>query len=783
MRRPRLVLLGVLLLAFVLRLFRLEDAPIWWDEGLAVWAARMPLADMAAWTAVDVHPPLYFSLLHLWQQAAGETEFAVRFLSAAFGVLTVAVLWQLGLAVMRGRAWVALAGAVFLTLSRFGIWWSQETRMYVLGGLLCTLSLLFVLLLQRRFTMARAMAYVIVTALALWTLYLLAFLLIVEGLYWLWSLRALPDARQRWRSLLRWAALQAGVLALFIPWLFYALPRMRSWSVQTPFDAGLFARLYATLLTVGVSTNIDAWRWPVALIFALVILGALALVWRRGRTGAPTGKPAPAGGGILLLLLAVLIPPFAVWLLTTLPRGFGYSPKPEARYLLPYAPAFSLLAASALAGVATTINMATTTGVATTPLRRRARWLAPALFCTLAAIQVWSLAAYYRDRYLPDDYQSVAQTLAAHIRPGDGVLLHTDQPWPVFAYHYDQPFAGTPNAQEATPASVDSFLRPLWEQHDAIWLVVNEDALRADKDRLYEAWLDGQATARQEWRLGDKRVLAFARTPERAATLADLAPGYQPPSASTQMQGPAGRLVGWEQPLRRLRSGEPAHVAAYVAQLGSGRATLTLGDPPLAQTEATIAPGAGVVRLPLTIVPPATAKPGWLPWRLSLGAGAETVGWVQLVSRQSKEPAAEAISPQHSVGAIFGEPPLVRLLGYDLSQPVAGQPLALTLYWQVLDQTPTSYKVFSHLIGADGRPAAQGDDFPAHGERPTTTWQTGEVFGDTYSIPLPPGLPSGRYPLKVGFYDPVTGSRLPARDASGAAQPDEQVVLGEVEIP
>lgn len=769
-RRPRLILLGVLLLAFVLRLIRLEDAPIWWDEGLAVWAARMPLADMAAWTAIDVHPPLYFALLHFWQQAAGEAEFAVRFLSAAFGVLTVAVLWQLGLAVTRGRAWVALAGAMFLTLSRFGIWWSQEARMYVLGGLLCTLSLLFVLLLQRRFTLARAIAYVIVTALALWTLYLLAFLLIIEGLYWLWSLRTQPDARQRWRSLLRWAALQAGVLALFIPWLVYALPRMRSWSVQTPFDAGLFARLYATLLAVGVSTNIDAWRWPVALILALVILGVLALFWRRGQSGAQTGKPAPAGNGIVLLLLTVLIPPFVVWLLTALPRGFGYSPKPEARYLLPYAPAFYLLAALALAGFHQRF-------------KRRAPWLVPVLFCALVAIQVWSLAAYYRDRYLTDDYQSVSQTLAAHVRPGDGVLLHTDQPWPVFAYHYDKPFAGTPNAQEATPASVESFLGPLWEQHNAIWLVVNEDALRADKDRLYEGWLDEQATARREWRLGDKRVVAFARTPERAVTLADLAPGFQPSSSSPPLQGPHGRLVGWEQPLRRLRAGEPAHVAAYIAQPGSGSATLTLGDPPLAQTEAMVAPGTDVVRLPLTIVPPATAKSGWLPWRLSLGAGAETVGWVKLVGRQRQDAAAEAVSPRYPVGAVFGEPPLVKLLGYDLGQPVADQPLVLTLYWQVLDRTSTSYKVFSHVIGADGRPAAQGDDYPAHGERPTTTWQPGEVFGDTYSISLPPDPPSGRYPLRVGFYDPVTGARLPARDASGAVQPDDQIVLGEVELP
>ncbi len=764
-RRPRLLLLGVLLLAFALRLFRLEDANIWWDEGLAVWSARMPLGQMAAWTASDVHPPFYFILLHFWCLAVGETEFAIRFLSAVFGVLTVAALWRLGLAVAPNRPRVAqvaaLGGALFLALSRFGVWWSQETRMYALAGLLCTLSLLLALLLQRRFTIRRAIAWLLVTAAALWTLYLLAFLLVVEGLYWLWRLRSLPSTRMRRRSLTRWAVLQIAALSLFVPWLLYALPRMRSWSVQTTFDVGLFARLYATLLAVGASTDIDAWRWPVIIIVAALILGLLALFWNRRRTAAPAG--------IVLLVLAVLIPPLVVWLLTAMPRGIGYAPKPEARYLLPYAPAFYLLAAWSLAGFGQLFG-------------KRAPWLVPALFCALVAVQLWSLAAYYHDRYLSDDYQSVAQTLIAHVHPGDKVLLHTDQPWPVFAYHYPQPFSGTPNAQEATPANVDAWLRPLWPQSDALWLVVNEDALRADKDRLYEAWLSEHAAGRQEWRLGDKRVIAFARTPARVITLADLAPGFAPPPPPLTLQGPGGALVGWEQPLRRLRVGGFAHVAAFIAHPGPDRATLTLGDPPLAQAEADLAFGPDLLRLPLTLVPPLTAKPGWQPWRLSLGAGTETVGWVQLLGRATKAASTEAISPQHPARATFGEPPLVRLLGYDLGQPARGQPLALTLYWQVLGQIPTSYKVFSHLVGPDGRPAAQGDDYPVHGERPTTTWQPGEVISDAYTIPLPPDLPPGRYPLKIGFYDPVTGARLLVRDAAGAAQPDDQIVLGEVEI-
>lgn len=797
------ILLTIILVAFGLRLFRLEDANIWWDEGLAVWAARMPLSEMAAWTAADVHPPLYFAVLHFWQQVAGENEFAARFLSVAFGTLTVAALWQLGRVAAVRWPWVALGGALLLALSRFGVWWSQEARMYVLGGLLCTLSLLFTLLLRRRFTPARVAGYLIVTTLALWTLYLLAFLLIIEGLYWLWSLRAEPDGRQRWRLLARWAVLAAAVLVLFLPWLLYTLPRLRSWSVQTPFDARFFAQLYATLLTFGVSTDIDALLWPVVSIITVLMLGLLALLWRR-RQPVPESQThrsvvpyatlrhaAPlVHDGLVLLLLAVLIPPLVVWLLTALPRGFGYSPKPEARYLLPYAPSFYLLAAWGLAGLSEIIGRR---------VRSSSQAAFLALLALLAAVQVWSLTTYYRDRFLSDDYISVAQTLNAHVRADDSVLLHTDQPWPVFAFHYHHPFSGTPNAQEATADGVDSFLRLLWEGSEALWLVVNEDALRADKDRLYEGWLAQQAAGQQEWRLGDKRVIAFARTPERATTLTDLAPGFTPPQAaylpppsSLPLQGPAGQLAGWEQPLQRLRGGEPAHVAAYIANPGAGRVTLALGDPPLAQTEVEIAmvssaPGATLVRVPMTLVPPLVGGAGWQPWRLSLGADAETVGWVQLVD-QLRTSTAESIAPQIPLTATFGDPPLAQLLGYDIVVPntsdpnTVGAPVALTLYWQVMNPTVTSYKVFTHLTGPDGRPAAQGDDFPVHGERPTTTWQPGESLVDVYNIPTDIHLPAGHYPLKIGFYDPVTGVRLPVRNAAGTAQADDQMVLTEVEI-
>ena len=84
----RPVLLGALLIAFVLRVINLDGRPIWYDEAFAVLFSAKSFAAMWYGTvtsvqggAADVHPILDYSLLHLWMDAAGQSAFAVRFMS------------------------------------------------------------------------------------------------------------------------------------------------------------------------------------------------------------------------------------------------------------------------------------------------------------------------------------------------------------------------------------------------------------------------------------------------------------------------------------------------------------------------------------------------------------------------------------------------------------------------------------------------------------------------------------------------------------------------------
>ena len=141
-RRPGVafpVLIVLLLwLAAGLRWHALDGQSLWADEGNSVALARAGLAEIAARTAQDIHPPLYYWLLHGWMRLFGASEAAVRALSAFAAVLLVAVVMRLARRLFGRRAgWVAgLAAAV----SPFQIYYAQEARMYALLALLAALA-------------------------------------------------------------------------------------------------------------------------------------------------------------------------------------------------------------------------------------------------------------------------------------------------------------------------------------------------------------------------------------------------------------------------------------------------------------------------------------------------------------------------------------------------------------------------------------------------------------------------------------------------------------------
>jgi len=77
------------------------------------------------------------------------------------------------------------------------------------------------------------------------------------------------------------------------------------------------------------------------------------------------------------------------------------------------------------------------------------------------------------------------------------------------------------------------------------------------------------------------------------------------------------------------------------------------------------------------------------------------------------------------------------------------------------------YTLFVHVIGETGHTWGQRDAMPLNGQRPTTSWQTGEIISDGYTVAVDAAAPSNLR-IEIGWYLLETGERLPRRDGSTA---------------
>jgi hypothetical protein len=104
----------------------------------------------------------------------------------------------------------------------------------------------------------------------------------------------------------------------------------------------------------------------------------------------------------------------------------------------------------------------------------------------------------------------------------------------------------------------------------------------------------------------------------------------------------------------------------------------------------------------------------------------------------------------------------ITLEGYALPETTfaPGDIVPLTLFWRAEATPAERYKVFVHLVNAEGTLVAQTDTEPGGGFALTSLWSPGESLTDRYGVLVPPDSVPGEYRLVVGMYG-FSGERLP----------------------
>jgi mannosyltransferase len=148
------LLIAITLIGGLLRVYRIGDKGLWLDEAFSVWLGWHSLVDLYGWIVrIDQHPPLYYTLLHLWMWL-GDSEATVRSLSALFGTVTIPVIFLIGRRI--SGSGVGLIAALILAVSPFHVRFAQETRMYTLltfNASVAILALVYLLSDRRSATM------------------------------------------------------------------------------------------------------------------------------------------------------------------------------------------------------------------------------------------------------------------------------------------------------------------------------------------------------------------------------------------------------------------------------------------------------------------------------------------------------------------------------------------------------------------------------------------------------------------------------------------------------
>lgn len=116
-----------------LRFYRLGVQSLWFDEGYSHWLSSQPVGRLLDAARHDFSPPGYFVMLGGWMRVFGDSEWAMRSLSAVLGSAALVLVWLMARRALGHGAAMVLAVALF-ALSEIQVEYSQEARPYIAGS-------------------------------------------------------------------------------------------------------------------------------------------------------------------------------------------------------------------------------------------------------------------------------------------------------------------------------------------------------------------------------------------------------------------------------------------------------------------------------------------------------------------------------------------------------------------------------------------------------------------------------------------------------------------------
>jgi mannosyltransferase len=492
-------LVFLILLALVRLLWHWDLRNLWWDESLSLQRAESPLPALLVGVfsfddgqniaaSTDQHPFVYFLVLGAFVRLAGESDFVLRFPSAAAATLLVPMAWAFARLLERRRlaprgtaGWAAL----FIALNPFLLWYGREARMYTFVPLFALLSTYCLL----RWTVdapenrprGLLLGYFAAMGLLFGTHFLSILIIPVHaGLVFTYQYQ-----RNRRRAVIAAsAALAAGLVFGLIAerWILSGV------GSGTNFSRVPFLMLVQDLLnafSLGLSVDLAKVRWLDYLFGVVALVGA---AWAfRPRPSVPREA--------WLMPALVVVPVLALHLIQQFQPAYM-----NARHMSLISAAFTLLVA---AGCAT--------------IWQQHRWAGGLLGLVLIGGMAYSTFNYFTlPDYRRDLFAQVGADLAAEILPGDGLVLSPAHMIRLYRHYLpvdaleaatlsgtaesgnpQRGWAALPPLHGDVPMT-EARLREMFAQHQRVWFVASGMVPLSPFQEETRAWFESNAFLARE---------------------------------------------------------------------------------------------------------------------------------------------------------------------------------------------------------------------------------------------------------------------------------------------
>ena len=457
-RRDFWVVIILTLLAFLLRLLDLDARSLWLDENFTLLRLYSSWEDIfnnivirqGIVYTVDINPPLYFALLKVWGELAGQSTFVFRFFSAIFTVLVVPASYVLGYRLVARRE-IGLVSAGLALLNPSYQWYASELRNYSLLLFLSIISSYIFLIYLHKNKLLYIFLWISFAFITFFTHYSIISLLLLQVIL-LISITKLRKYKIKTKELV--SILIAISILLFV--LFFSAP------LWIPTQERVL-RLALAALTTPTGQGVSLISWLAEIISAFVF---------GFNAGDPTGP-----NRVITILISILIiiglninlhnrEKIVLYISIFIPILFWFGlsffidNKPSFRYVIFVFPFLNICQANALSSLKAML------------------WRWPALgwmLRTISAILVFGSAAFgtamtfVRTPTWQDDWRAFTNHIRQHWHPGDVLVINLYTPEQVLdTYLRDLPIDVVPIQQwlqvppEETRRVISAHYQRIW---------------------------------------------------------------------------------------------------------------------------------------------------------------------------------------------------------------------------------------------------------------------------------------------------------------------------------